>query len=85
MEIDDLWISKIRKLILSEFLYKNNSKKLAGSKICFKNSENPSCIEHFITCSTGSFQNTITVSSGLWVFHKMMLTLFKVLFLMYNL
>ena len=62
---------------MSEFLYKNDSKNLVQAKTCFKNPDNPSCIDLFITNSTRSFQNTTTVATGLSDFHKMILSVLK--------
>ena len=39
-------------------------KNLIKQKTCFKNSENPSCIDLFLTNSANSFQNTTTLSCG---------------------
>ena len=65
---------------LSEFLTKYDSKSLAKDKICFKNPENPRCIDIFITDSIGSFQKTTVVASGLSDFHKMVVTVCKASF-----
>ena len=46
-------------------------------KICYKSPTNPRCIDLFLTNSTGSFQNTTTVATGLSDFHKMILTVSK--------
>ena len=47
---------------------------------CFKNPDNPSCIDLFITNKFNSFQSTITVSTGLSDFHKMAVTVLKTTF-----
>ena len=57
---------------MSELLFKNGSKNLVQQKICFKSTNNPSC-----TNSPSSFQNTRTFPSGLYDFHKMILTILK--------
>ena len=62
---------------MSEFLFKNDSKNLVQQKTCFKSTNNPSCIDLFVTNSPRSFQNTITFASGLSDFHKMILTILK--------
>ena len=46
-------------------------------KTCFKNPENPRCIDLFITNSSGSFQNTTTVVNSLSDAHKMIVTVCK--------
>ena len=43
----------------------------------FKNPENPSCIDLFLTNSCRSFQNTTTITTGLSDFHKMTVTVLK--------
>ena len=63
--------------IMSEFLFKNDSKNLVQQKTCFKSTNNPSCIDLFVTNCPRSFQNTITFASGLSDFHKMILTILK--------
>ena len=42
--------------IMSEFLFKNDSKNLVQQKTCFKSTNNPSCIDLFVTNSPRSFQ-----------------------------
>ena len=64
-------------LIMSEFLFNNDAKNLVEQKTCFKSTNNPSCIDLFVTNSPRSFQNTITLASGLSDFHKMVLTILK--------
>ena len=65
---------------LKEFLYEYNAKNLVKENTCFKNIDNPSCIDLFITNSYQSFQNTTTVSTGLSDFHKMVITVLKTTF-----
>ena len=61
--------------IMFEFLFKNDSKNLVQQKTCFKSTNNPSCIDLFVTNSPRSFQNTTTFASGLSDFHKMISTI----------
>ena len=65
---------------LSDFLFRHDCKNLVRDKTCFKNVENPSCIDLFLTNSPNSFQNTFAISTGLSDFHKMVLTVLKVKF-----
>ena len=58
-------------------LYEHNSKNLVKDKTCFKSLENPSCIDLFLTNSPLSFQNTVTMSTGLSDCHKMVITVLK--------
>ena len=62
---------------LQEFLFHHNAKNLVKEKTCFKSTENPSCIDLFITNSYQNFQNTTTVATGLSDFHKMVITVLK--------
>ena len=66
--------------ILLEFLTYYDSKNLVKEKTCFKNPENPRCIDLFITNSVMSFQNTTTPATGLSDFHKMIVTVCKTSF-----
>ena len=62
---------------LSEFLSNHDFKNLVKEKTCYKSPTNPRCIDLFLTNSTGSFQDTTTVATGLSDFHKMILTVLK--------
>ena len=62
---------------LSELLTKYDSKSLVKDKTCFKNPENPRCIDLFITNSNGSFQKTIAAASVLSDFQRMIVTVCK--------
>ena len=59
------------------FLFEYNLKNLVKEKTCYKNPENPSCIDLFLTSNARSFQKTTTVSTGLSDFHKMIVTVLK--------
>ena len=65
---------------LQEFLDEFGAKNLVKEKTCFKNLENPSCIDLFITNSSQSFQKTTTVTTGLSDYHKMIVTVLKTTF-----
>ena len=65
---------------LDEFMNSYHAKNLVKDPTCFKNTENPSCIDLFITNSYRSFQKTTTVTTGLSDFHKMTLTVLKTTF-----
>ena len=65
---------------LSEFLCEYDLKNLVKDKTCFKNPDNPSCIDLFITNNPRSFQNTSAVSTGLSDCHKMVVTVLKTTF-----
>ena len=61
---------------LDTFLCGYNA-KIVKEKTCFKNIENPSCIDIFITNSGHSFQNANVISTRLSDFHKMVMTVLK--------
>ena len=63
-----------------EFCHVNSFKHLIKSPTCFKNPNNPSCIDIILTNSPNSFQNTLTVDTGLSDFHHMTLTVLKAQF-----
>ena len=62
---------------LSEFLYQYEAKNIVRDKTCFKNPENASCIDLFLTNKPYGFQNTMAIFTGLSDFHKMILTVLK--------
>ena len=62
---------------LKDFLYEFKARNLVKQKTCFKNIDNPRCIDLFITNCCRSFQNTTTVSTGLSDFHDMIVTVLK--------
>ena len=65
---------------MSAFLYQHNLKTLVKQKTCFKSTENPSCIDLFLTNCAHSFQNTNTISAGISDCHKMVVTVLKTTF-----
>ena len=66
--------------MLQDFLFERNMKNLVKEKTCYKNIENPSCIDLFLTNSSPSFENTLTLATGLSDFHKMVVTVMKTTF-----
>ena len=46
-------------------------------KTCFKNPENPTCIDLILTNSPRSFQNSSVFETGLSDFHKLTITVLK--------
>ena len=65
---------------LDTFLCDYDAKNIVKDKTCFKNIENPSCIDLIITNSIYSFQNTKAITTGLSDFHKMVVTVLKTTF-----
>ena len=59
---------------ISDFCEIYNSKNIIKEKICFKNPENPTCIDLILTNRPRSFQDSTVVETGLSDFHKMCVT-----------
>ena len=57
-----------------------NLKNLVNEFTCFKNQENPSCVDLILTNKPRSFQNTRIIETGLSDFHKMTVTVLKTIF-----
>ena len=51
-----------------------------GYPTCYKNLNNPSCIDHILTNSPKNFFKTETVFTGLSDFYKLVLSVFKLHF-----
>ena len=66
--------------VLSDFLHQYDSKNLVKEKTCFKNVNNPSCVDLIITNQPNLFQHTTALSTGLSDFHKMVVSMFKASF-----
>ena len=65
---------------IASFLNQYDSRNLVKEPTCFKNPENPSCIDLFITNQPMSFQNTGVLNIGCSDFHKMTITVMKTKF-----
>ena len=52
-------------------------KNLIKDATCYKNPENPSCIDLILTNNPNSFQNSEVTETGLSDFHKMTVTIMK--------
>ena len=59
------------------FLEEHNLKNLVKEPTCYKNPQNPSCIDWILTNKSRYFKNTTTIDFGLSDFHKMILTSFR--------
>ena len=59
-------------------------KNLVREPTCFKNPDNPSCIDLFLTNCSRSFQDTQVIETGLSDFHKMNLTVLRTFFTKQN-
>ena len=63
--------------VLSIFPYQHDLENLAKDKTCFKNANNPSTIDLFLTNNSLAFQNTTTTYTGLSDCNKLVLTVLK--------
>ena len=63
--------------IVSDFSEIYNLKNIIREKTCFKNPNNPSCIDLMIINKPKSFQNSMVIKIGLSDFHKMYITVMK--------
>ena len=62
---------------LKEFCDLYNLKTLIKESTCFKNPENPTCIDLTLTNSYRSFHKSCLIETGLSDFHKMIVTVMK--------
>ena len=62
---------------MSEFMSVYSLRNLVKQKNCFKNPENPSCIDLILTNFPRSFQNSNVFETGLSDFHKLTTAVLK--------
>ena len=65
---------------MKEFCDIYSFKNLIKEPTCFKNPENPKCIDLMLTNRHRSFQNSCVIETGLSDFHKMTVTVLKAFF-----
>ena len=65
---------------LNDFCNVYNLRNIVKEPTCFKNPENPSCIDLFLTNRPRCFQNTVAVETGISDFHKTLVTVLKVFY-----
>ena len=65
---------------MNNFMVNFGLNNIVKDKTCFKNPNNPSCIDLFLTNKPRSFQHTTTFDTGISDFHKMIITSFKCTF-----
>ena len=53
----------------------------AMSKTCFKNPDNPSCIDLLLTNRPECFQGTMTMETSISDFHKMVIAVLKIFYI----
>ena len=66
--------------LMQEFLDSIGMRNLVKETTCYKNLQNPTCIDLILTNRQCMFQNTKTVGTGLSDFHKMPVTVLKTAF-----
>ena len=71
------WNSAVNEGDMAEFCEMYNLENLIEDPTFFKSDENPSSIDIILTNKKASFQNTMTVETGLSDFHKMTVTVMK--------
>jgi exonuclease III len=71
------WNSAVNEDEMENFCEMYNLENLITEPTCFKSSENPSSIDIMLTNKKRSFQNSMTVETGLSDFHKMTVTVLK--------
>ena len=64
--------------VLNDFCNVYNLFSLVKEPKCFQNPYNSSCIDLFLTNGLRSFQNTVTIETGISDFHKMVIAVLKV-------
>ena len=71
------WNSAVTEEDMKEFCETYNLVNLIKEPTCYKSTENPSSIDIMLTNKKMSFQNSMTVETGLSDFHKMTVTVLK--------
>ena len=71
------WNSSVNEESMANFCEMYNLENLIKEPTCFKSTENPSSIDIILTNKKLSFQNTMTIETGLSDFHKMTVTVMK--------
>ena len=65
--------------LVDSFCGSYSLKSLFKKPTCFKNSDNPTCIDLILTNRQKTFQNSTTIETGLSDFHKLTVTVIKIL------
>ena len=72
--------AQIGETCLDTFLYQHELKNVNEEPTCYKNSENPSCIDFILISNPRSFFKTSMLFTGLSDFHKLVVSVFKTTF-----
>ena len=65
---------------LNDFFDIYKFKNLVKEPTCYKNPDNPSCIDLFLTNTPRTFQCTTTIETDISDFHKLVVTILKILY-----
>ena len=65
---------------MNDFCESCKLSSLIRESTCYKNLQNPSCLDLFLTNSTNSFQHSSAVETSLSDFHRMIVTVMKTSF-----
>ena len=65
---------------LNDFCHVYNLRNIVKKPTCFKNPNNPACIDLSLTNRPRCFQNTVAVETGISDFHKMVVAVLKVFY-----
>ena len=69
--------AQVTEKCTGDFLLQNDLTNIVKDNTCFKNPENPTCIDLLLTNFPRSFQNTTAITTRLSDFHKMTVTVLK--------
>ena len=69
--------SEETETVLSEFLNSHDAKNMVKEITCFKNTDNPTCVDLLISNKEKCFKSATTIDTGLSDFHKMVLVVLK--------
>ena len=72
--------AQVDEKLFDTFLYQHKLTSINRNFLCYKNPNNPSCIDHILTNSPKSFFKTETVFTGPSDLHKLVLSVFKLHF-----
>ena len=72
--------SKPSKNCVNDFFNAYNLSNLVKEPTCFKDPDNLSCIDLFLTNRPKCFQNTMTMETRISDFHKMVITVLKIFY-----
>ena len=69
--------SEISERSMHDFCNVYNLESLSNTTTCFKNPENPFCIDLLLTNSKNTFDEVLVLESGLSDFHKIVVSVLK--------